>query len=639
MKMNFIKVIVFFFTASSFFSCKKFLDVTPDNVATIDYAFRNRNEAENYLFTCYNSLQQDLNDCRLNAGFTTSGEIIMPFPVTPFFNLGDKGFQILRGMQNTNEVVLNFWSGDNNWPDNLFKSIRQCNIFLQNVDNAIDLTPVEKERWIAEAKFLKAYYHYWLIRMYGPIPLVKKNLPINTDTRDTWRPRDHVDSCFNYVVSLLDEAIPDLPLMITNEQTEQGRITATAAAAVKAEVLATQASPLFNGNPDYTSFANKDDSQLFSPTFDNNKWVKAAEACRRAIIIADSARRRIYNYVPPANIVNISPQTKQLLDFQMAITDKWNQEIIWSINTNFWLQWATAPKLSDGAKARASIYGIPSVPISQAELFYTKNGVPISEDKTYNYQNRYALRTGDNTNRYYIRNGYTTINMHFDREPRFYASVGIDGGVWFGNGNFDDNNPTYIQARYRGWSGYTDVNRSNITGYWVKKLVHYQSVFPSEPAPISIINFQLPMIRLTDLYLLYAEAMNESLGPGPEVYDYINKVRSRAGIPTVQESWNNFAKNPSAYTTKEGLRNIIHTERRIELAFEGRSGWDLRRWKELQKVLSTPMQGWNFMADDPAAYYVPKNIFQPIFGIKDYLWPIEQHDMVVNINLVQNPYW
>lgn len=639
MKILLIKYLFVLTALSCITSCKKYLNVTPDNVATIDYAFRNRNEAENYLFTCYNALQQNINDARLNPGFTSSGEIILPYPVVSSFNVGDKGFQILRGTQSTNNVIQNFWSGEGSWPDNLFKSIRKCNIFLENIGKAIDLTEVERVRWVAEVKFLKAYYHYWLVRMYGPIPIIKQNAPINTETQETWKPRDHVDTCFSYIVQLLNEAILDLPLIITNEQTELGRITSTAAAAVKAEVLATQASPLFNGNPDYIGYTNKDGSKLFSENKEEEKWVAAAKACKEALVIADSARRKMYQYVPPANIVNISSQTKQLLGFQMAVTDKWNSEIIWAINTTFWLQYYSSPKLSEGAKARAAIYGVVSVPISIAEMFYTKNGVPINEDKTYDYQGRYGLRTGDNAHRYYIRNGYTTIKMHFDREPRFYASLGIDGGVWFGNGNFDDNNPTYIQARFKGWSGYTDVNRSNITGYWAKKLVHYQSIFPGEPAPISIVEFQLPMIRLSDLYLLYAETMNEAYGPGPEVYNYINLIRSRAGIPTVQESWSSYAKNPSAFTTKEGLRSIIHLERRIELAFEGRAGWDLRRWKELQGVLSRPMQGWQYMKDDPASYYVPRTIFQPIFGLKDYLWPIEQHDMVVNINLVQNPYW
>ena len=59
-------------------SCKKYLDVVPDNVATLESSFANANETQAYLFGCYNALQ-NLSDVRRNAGFTTSGEIIFPF--------------------------------------------------------------------------------------------------------------------------------------------------------------------------------------------------------------------------------------------------------------------------------------------------------------------------------------------------------------------------------------------------------------------------------------------------------------------------------------------------------------------------------------------------------------------------------
>jgi hypothetical protein len=80
-------------------------------------------------------------------------------------------------------------------------------------------------------------------------------------------------------------------------------------------------------------------------------------------------------------------------------------------------------------------------------------------------------------------------------------------------------------------------------------------------------------------------------------------------------------------------------ERRIELCFEGQSGWDLRRWKELQDVLSRPVQGWNINESNPVDFYRPQTIFQPVFGIKDYLWPISTNSLIVNDNLTQNPYW
>jgi hypothetical protein len=147
------------------------------------------------------------------------------------------------------------------------------------------------------------------------------------------------------------------------------------------------------------------------------------------------------------------------------------------------------------------------------------------------------------------------------------------------------------------------------------------------------------MMRLAGLYLLYAEALNEVNGPSSEVYSYVDKVRTRAGLQGVQATWNGWSNNPGKVSTKNGLRQIIHQERRIELCFEAQSGWDLRRWKELQNVLSNPMQGWSIYETEPVNYYRPRNLIIPVFGLRDYLWPIKNDDLIVNPNLVQNPYW
>ena len=146
-------------------------------------------------------------------------------------------------------------------------------------------------------------------------------------------------------------------------------------------------------------------------------------------------------------------------------------------------------------------------------------------------------------------------------------------------------------------------------------------------------------MRLAGLYLLYAEALNEVNGPTAEVYTYIDRVRARAGLPGVQNAWANFSKNPGKPNSKEGLRQIIHQERRNELCFEGQSGWDLRRWKELQQVLSQPLQGWGINEEQAVNYYRPRTVLEPVFNVRDYLFPVQTYDLIVNDNLVQTPYW
>jgi hypothetical protein len=217
------------------------------------------------------------------------------------------------------------------------------------------------------------------------------------------------------------------------------------------------------------------------------------------------------------------------------------------------------------------------VPIATTELFYTNNGVPINEDKNWDYVNRNQLRDGDAANTDYIKQGYTTIKAHFDREPRFYGSIGFDGGIWFGNGILDGASPHYVEARGQSsLAGPKTLQKTNITGYWPKKLANYLTAYDDG---FSWVDFSMPMMRMGGLYLLYAEALNEVNGPTTTAISYVDKIRARAGLEGVADSWSKYSKNPSKPGTKDGLRDIIHQERRIELCFEGQSGWDLRRWK------------------------------------------------------------
>lgn len=619
-------------------SCKKYLDVTPDNVGTIDYAFRNRNEAENYLFSCYSTLQ-NLSNTQYDPGFTTSSEIIFPNNLNGNSNIDPAGFFLIRGTQTVQNPALNFWDGYNGGQP-IFKALRRCNTMLENIDKPIDLTTDEKKRWIAEVKFLKAYYHFYLFRLYGPIPVTDVNLPINSSVSQVRVKREPADSVVNYIVQLLDQASPDLPPIIENQARELGRITRTIALAVKAQVLATAASPLFNGNPDYAGIKNKDGQLLFNSTYDATKWDRASAACLEAITEAEANGIKLHQYIPTVNTpVNLTDSLRTVLSIQTATTEKWelNTELIWALNNSFGYQIYCGPKLTKKATANPQFFGTWATTINQQELFYTRHGLPINEDKTWDYANRYELRTSDSASRFYIGYGYQTVKAHFDREPRFYADMGFDGGVWYGNGNLEPEGAYYLQGRGpMAIGGPTENTRLNVSGYWPKKLVNYLTVYDDG---YSIENFRMPLIRLAGLYLLYAEVLNEQGKPFQEVVTYIDKVRQRAGLPGVVEAWSNYSSNPAKYTTKEGMRQIIHQETRIELAFECQPGWDLRRWKELQVVLSKPIQGWDIYESSPVNYYRPHTLLTPVFNVRDYLWPIQSDNMIVNPNIVQNLNW
>jgi starch-binding outer membrane protein, SusD/RagB family len=266
--------------------------------------------------------------------------------------------------------------------------------------------------------------------------------------------------------------------------------------------------------------------------------------------------------------------------------------------------------------------------------------LPIDQDATWDYEGRYSLKVATANDRYNIEPAYTTVKMHFDRENRFYASVGFDGGKWFGQGKYDDSDMWTIKGKLGQHTGIVLTTNYSPTGYWPKKLVHYQNYFSgSGSASYSVVWYPVIIMRLADLYLLYAEAKNEADGPNAESYKYINKIRNRAGLIDLEEAWTNFAKNPNYHTTKDGLREIIHQERQIELAFESHRLYDLRRWKKAIEVLNQPIKGWSVNQSTIDGYYKETTVFTPEFKSRNQLEPIKDKDLLTNMNLVQNPGW
>jgi hypothetical protein len=331
---------------------------------------------------------------------------------------------------------------------------------------------------------------------------------------------------------------------------------------------------------------------------------------------------------------------RTVLTIQNAVTEKWdfNSEVIWALNPTFGYQSYCIPRLTTKAVENStSAAGSFTVPLFTTDLFYTDNGVPIHEDKTWDYARRFELQTGDNENRYYIKSGYVTIKNNFRREARYYANIGFDGGVWFGNGVTDQKNPLYIEAKGPdSKAGPKDRVRINMLAMWPKKLVNYLTVFNDGVQQAS---YRLPRMRLADLYLLYAECLNEAEGPGAEAYHYIDLVRERAGLKGVVESWQQYSGLPNKPATKEGLREIIHRERRVELCFEAKAGWDLRRWKEMLTVLAAPVQGWSIFQKSNANFYTLQTLFIPAMTVRDYFWPLSDAALSNNPNLVQTMYW
>ncbi|MGV8091108.1 MAG: RagB/SusD family nutrient uptake outer membrane protein [Mangrovibacterium sp.] len=646
------KIIIILLIISGTFGCDSFLDVVPANTPSLDDAFSNRAMMERSLFSCYSYLPDPTDPFHYPAYYTSKGEFeygtstwIYPRPAPA----------ISRGEQNSNSPLLDYWSGANG-AQSMFDALRTCNIFLEGASIPRDISEDERQRWIAEVKFLKAYYHFFLLQLYGPIPLIKENFPLSASPEEIKVFREPVDECIDYIVELINEAVPYLPLNIINATEEAGRITQPIALAVKAKALVWDASPLFNGNPDYAGWVDSRGKQLVSSAPSKEKWERAVVALRNAIDTCHLAGHRLFEYSPNMHTAtyNMSDSLLVTMTIRKAITERWNSGVIWSSTEAFGDGKGGMSAFAVLGNMQRNLFpimyttdanktvGYCPASFEMAELFYTKNGVPIEEDKDWNFEDRYKLKysTKADNHHLYIASGEATAYLNFNREARFYASLGFDRGYFEiataavnGGASFSP----YLKLRQS-----EPGNLANPTGYYVKKLVAFESSCSQNDANknYSGYDYRFPIIRLSDLYLMYSEALNEMKDkPDDEVYNWIDQVREVAGLKGVVESWQS-SVYPDRPTDKDEMRKIIQQERLIELAFEGQRFWDVRRWKLADSWWTMIPKGWNRNGRTAEDYYTLLNIGEARkFTVKDYLWPIRISDLRVNNNLVQTYGW
>ena len=481
----------------------------------------------------------------------------------------------MRGLQSQTNPQLGYWSGTEGGKP-LYEGMRQADVFLANIGNVKDMTEGEKLDWEAQVKFLKAYYAFLLVQRYGPIVIPTTMASPESTKEELFIPRTKVEDCFDYILTLMNEAIPNLAERATSNNL--GQVDQVAAKAIKARILVFRASPFFNGNREYFGdFYDKDGQPFFPLEHSNEKWKEALDALNEAIALCETNGLGLYHYdrepfIFDREAFSLNPERmKTLYDLRMLIVDPWNNELVWgNSNLNYYEQGEFAHSANirlpegygDGVVNTAGFSWQWMAPTYRmAERYYTENGLPIEEDLTYDINNKHEIITtpGLLDNDYTHWNGYMqpgaeTIRLYMNREPRFYANLGITAGYW-------RSHAVRINTMMYGNSdgGYNSSQHTTdflATGIGTQKLVHPES---QSGAWQRTIKFPYPIVRMADLYLMKAEVLNEYSGPSQEVYDEINKVRSRAGIPNIETVWSDpsLAKTVNKHTSKEGLRDII----------------------------------------------------------------------------------
>ena len=639
------KYLLSIFCALSLLSGCNYLDMVPEkDIETIESVFEQRTKVENWWLGLHGDVQQLLQNVRFNLAFAGGGEVVGS-PIMARKQEMMYGLQVANGLQMSQEPYGNIWN-------DMYMVIRNSNTFLENIHRTANMTEDDRVWWKADVKALKAYIYFELVRMYGPICLVPENMPVDLDVSAYQLPRQHVDTCFKEIIRLLDEAEPDISLRAEQASDYYAfSFCKEAIYALKARVLLYAASPLFNGNEFYANFKNKYGEPLFSPGYDRNKWLLAAEAADKAAAICAQSDRQL----PPSE----NDKKTELLNYMSDI-----EKTTYSIfdNKEYLLEWKggtagfvayTLPRLIGSPQHyESTARGCLSPSMKMVEMYYTANGLPLDADVTWSYPNRYKL--GSESSFVYegvIPLNTTVVNLHLRREPRFYASIAGDRMYWQrGINTFSRDNNLLVEAHKDEvpWGTRADIivsnDYQNISGYWLKK--HIFSWLPTQFYGTYLRGIEtMPIIRLAEVYMMQAEAWNEYLDqPDARVYDPLDKVRKRAGILPVQEAWKTYSNNPSKVDSKIGMRDIIRQEYNIEFAFEGHRYWNIRRWLIAQQEMNERQYGWNILGKTFESFYNNGN--GPIevgdrnkfIAPRDYFAPFKAEEILIS-GMVQNPEW
>lgn len=622
------KILVLVLIVAGFASCN-FLDVVPDERTTDTDTYAGRNNGIDYLYSCYAYLPNPANTPG-GLDLLTGDEVITAFEHETFAAFP-------KGNYSASAPVISYWN-------TFFQGLRQCYMFMERIDKFPDTTIDEKKDYRAQAKFLIAYYHFLLARAYGPILLIKETPSTDILAAD-YPGREPFDECVNWICDLLDEAAKDLPPK-RDIKTQYGLATSVMAKAVKAKMRLYAASPLFNGNSMYADFKDRQGRLLMPAAYDPQKWVKAREAIKEAIDLAETSGHALYAndaYRNGDNSANRFPEVGVVRRMRTLTLD-WkgaaNPEVLFADTRG---EGYYDLQLKSMARTSAD-NGANGVSLTWAMLnrFYTKNGLPWDEDPAFKSENKLAVVSIDAAHAAYGKEGEKTIAFNLNREPRFYAWVGFQGG-YFEILNGDDNAypiPAYMTERGRvilsffknGNQGRKNrTNNYSPAGYLNKKGTDPNMIM--KKSGFTRLVYPWPVIRLADLYLAYAEACVETDNL-ETAKTYLNRVRVRAGIPTVETAWNGIAVLDQAK-----LRQIVRQERQIEFYLENQNFWDMRRWLLAEKAFGKKAQGLNIEANNIDDFAQLKEIaFERKFeSPKNYLLPIPSADINRNPKLVNNP--
>jgi len=608
-----------------------------------DEVFKTRSGALGFLGNVYTYIPDEFNQRQVHETslYRTPGPWTAASDETEYVSSGNKAKLINYNTLDATDETMVKWRWKS-W----YTGIQQAGDFIANIDKtpSDQVSTSEKVQWKAEAKALRAIYYFYLVRAYGPIPILTEEYTQNTPTDELQLPRNTVDECFNYIVTQLKEAQNEglLEAATSDAVTGYGRIDQAVAQGFIIEALTFRASWLFDGeNNYYANLVNNDGTKLFpeapSAATIKSNWQKVAD--ESSIFLSKYGSRFKLMYTDKNGKTVGGPDDggfDPYESYRRAVRTPRseisnNTEMIFyridnSAGTMEYDRMPNDHRISDGNYKGGSLLGATQ---EQVDAYFMKNGMsPITGYRAdgvspvINEASGY-VEDGASKSDYTSASGQLyapagTHMMYVNREPRFYADITFSGQKWFtgsNGGNITDFSYSGACGKLYG------VNDYSSTGYLVRKCM---GAGDRNQSLICI------LLRLPNIYFNYMEALAHVDPSSSELWKYMNMIRKRAGIPMYGEGTNALPR-PSG---TEEVMDLIRREKRVELAFENARYFDLRRWGLATTYLNKPVHGMNVNGDGND-FFVRSEVIDRNFS-RQYFFPIPQGEIDIDKNLVQN---
>ncbi|OIP84397.1 MAG: hypothetical protein AUK44_02750 [Porphyromonadaceae bacterium CG2_30_38_12] len=542
------KILVGLFLAIAIASCtddykfgNTFLDKQPGEDITMDTVFSKAEFAQEFLWNSYSTLFYGL-----NYDWSPRGNAMgMGLPESLTDN-----FQSYLAWDNVNKIYYTGKynaSAENNSSayhytlEGSWIGIRSAYIFLENVDRVPDMDATTKARLKGEAKMIIACHYADMYRHFGGLPLVKKAFTTQDDLKI---PRATAKETLKFITDLCDDALAVLPWKLPAADVAKwdGRFSGGAALGLKIRMLLFAASPLLNDDvPYYTekSYESIDKFHVWFGRKDETMWNDVVTAC-------DLFFQK--NIQDPEGGYSLTSGEARSAFRQSYFTRGTSEMLIstrirYSIPTNYWdANYYCLQSLGS--------YGAAVPTLNYSNLFPMADGTPF-DINVWNDTLAVAKINGP---------GDTVFLDPFaNRDPRLYETCLV-------------NNVDYQGRKSELWMGGRDRGKgfesgSAASGMGVFKFILEKNSATSLGAPA-----QWPYLRLAEIYLSYAEALNQA-GRTEEAFTWIDQVRARVGLKGLKDSY------PGRTWTKEVFLNEVLDERSREFGMEGVRLFDMKRWK------------------------------------------------------------